>query len=141
MIRRPPRSTLFPYTTLFRSVLYGGINEFLELGEGHDFIELALDFALAHAEDGTGQKRVLVAGQLGMKTGADFEERADAAVNLRPTSGGAGDARQDFQNSGFASAVAADEAEDLAFADFERHILQGPEGLFLLSAQRSNPRP
>src|SRR2546425_6341188 len=23
MIRRPPRSTLFPYTTLFRSVFYG----------------------------------------------------------------------------------------------------------------------
>src|SRR2546422_6536842 len=26
MIRRPPRSTLFPYTTLFRSVLYGDNN-------------------------------------------------------------------------------------------------------------------
>src|SRR2546429_2573513 len=26
MIRRPPRSTLFPYTTLFRSVLDKGIN-------------------------------------------------------------------------------------------------------------------
>src|SRR5256885_6532239 len=25
MIRRPPRSTLFPYTTLFRSVLPGGV--------------------------------------------------------------------------------------------------------------------
>src|SRR5258708_24275271 len=24
MIRRPPRSTLFPYTTLFRSFLFGG---------------------------------------------------------------------------------------------------------------------
>src|SRR2546421_1138074 len=24
MIRRPPRSTLFPYTTLFRSVMIGG---------------------------------------------------------------------------------------------------------------------
>src|SRR3712207_7546954 len=24
MIRRPPRSTLFPYTTLFRSVQFGG---------------------------------------------------------------------------------------------------------------------
>src|SRR3712207_6947951 len=24
MIRRPPRSTLFPYTTLFRSLLYAG---------------------------------------------------------------------------------------------------------------------
>src|SRR2546430_3811236 len=31
MIRRPPRSTLFPYTTLFRSgpVLELGVNEFL----------------------------------------------------------------------------------------------------------------
>src|SRR2546430_8939570 len=25
MIRRPPRSTLFPYTTLFRSKTYGGM--------------------------------------------------------------------------------------------------------------------
>src|SRR3712207_7534121 len=25
MIRRPPRSTLFPYTTLFRSMVVGGI--------------------------------------------------------------------------------------------------------------------
>src|SRR5260221_10929750 len=30
MIRRPPRSTLFPYTTLFRSV---SIRYFLEVGE------------------------------------------------------------------------------------------------------------
>src|ERR1035438_10694468 len=28
MIRRPPRSTLFPYTTLFRSVTKGGSQEF-----------------------------------------------------------------------------------------------------------------
>src|SRR5690348_17584083 len=25
MIRRPPRSTLFPYTTLFRSVIHAGV--------------------------------------------------------------------------------------------------------------------
>src|SRR3712207_9585164 len=30
MIRRPPRSTLFPYTTLFRSLLVGSCND----GEG-----------------------------------------------------------------------------------------------------------
>src|SRR2546430_11917701 len=29
MIRRPPRSTLFPYTTLFRSVLAGGADPFV----------------------------------------------------------------------------------------------------------------
>src|SRR3712207_7053901 len=27
MIRRPPRSTLFPYTTLFRSLVRGGFTE------------------------------------------------------------------------------------------------------------------
>src|SRR3712207_7959661 len=31
MIRRPPRSTLFPYTTLFRSV--GEVRDFRPLGE------------------------------------------------------------------------------------------------------------
>src|SRR5258708_23538203 len=39
MIRRPPRSTLFPYTTLFRSfqvvaeVAFGGIDAALEIAE------------------------------------------------------------------------------------------------------------
>src|SRR2546427_12314216 len=39
MIRRPPRSTLFPYTTLFRSVQAGGTLIFP-------------DFALRHRADG-----------------------------------------------------------------------------------------
>src|SRR2546421_6662298 len=30
MIRRPPRSTLFPYTTLFRSIRARSYNEFVE---------------------------------------------------------------------------------------------------------------
>src|SRR2546422_5414018 len=41
MIRRPPRSTLFPYTTLFRS---------RDLGEGVRF-QLAVQSALADAQD------------------------------------------------------------------------------------------
>src|SRR3989441_10416314 len=42
MIRRPPRSTLFPYTTLFRSDLAGkiGFEYVLEHGE-HGFVEHA----------------------------------------------------------------------------------------------------
>src|SRR5256885_11991127 len=32
MIRRPPRSTLFPYTTLFRSVGFIALEDMLELG-------------------------------------------------------------------------------------------------------------
>src|SRR5256885_7387809 len=33
MIRRPPRSTLFPYTTLFRSILNGRSGLIIEEGE------------------------------------------------------------------------------------------------------------
>src|SRR5438874_4017767 len=32
MIRRPPRSTLFPYTTLFRSILFGGVHHLRRFG-------------------------------------------------------------------------------------------------------------
>src|SRR5260221_10423701 len=53
MIRRPPRSTLFPYTTLFRSVLLdpittGDTKNFIRIGRGRDAgcaAELALRFA------------------------------------------------------------------------------------------------
>src|SRR2546427_8527902 len=31
MIRRPPRSTLFPYTTLFRSSLYPNLRGFVDM--------------------------------------------------------------------------------------------------------------
>src|SRR2546430_3103878 len=38
MIRRPPRSTLFPYTTLFRSFYLGG-NNYVEFALAADLIE------------------------------------------------------------------------------------------------------
>src|SRR3712207_7554394 len=50
MIRRPPRSTLFPYTTLFRS---------LHLLDGEDRVHLAVDHAeLQRAVDlAVGERR------------------------------------------------------------------------------------
>src|SRR5256885_2915062 len=39
MIRRPPRSTLFPYTTLFRSV---GTGEQIQAGDGERRLDLRL---------------------------------------------------------------------------------------------------
>src|SRR3712207_7833552 len=36
MIRRPPRSTLFPYTTLFRSLDRGGAEQLLVAAIGED---------------------------------------------------------------------------------------------------------
>src|SRR5258707_7236708 len=41
MIRRPPRSTLFPYTTLFRSVSTGSILNWFKRNFAGDLIEKA----------------------------------------------------------------------------------------------------
>src|SRR3989442_6180297 len=44
MIRRPPRSTLFPYTTLFRSYYLYARN----LVDGHNFSDIEATRRLAH---------------------------------------------------------------------------------------------
>src|SRR5205807_8545990 len=44
MIRRPPRSTLFPYTTLFRSLLRHGSDKTLQVGYANHFYRSAHKF-------------------------------------------------------------------------------------------------
>src|SRR2546426_4847038 len=53
MIRRPPRSTLFPYTTLFRSVALERSGLYDELGEEnvHGNIDDALNRARERSEE------------------------------------------------------------------------------------------
>src|SRR2546422_10756688 len=55
MIRRPPRSTLFPYTTLFRSTVGVAVVEVLDLLDG---VHLdVLERAALGAEDGAHLER------------------------------------------------------------------------------------
>ena len=100
-------------------VLDGSVNEFFKLGEGDDFVEFAVDFALAHAEDSAGEEGVFAAGELAVEAGADFEEATNASMNLRPSGGRFCNAREDFQEGSLAGAITADETEDFAFADLE----------------------
>ena len=46
--------------------------------------KLACDLAAPHPEDRAVQVDVLAAGQLGVEAGADLEQAADAAADLRP---------------------------------------------------------
>src|SRR2546429_2986974 len=52
MIRRPPRSTLFPYTTLFRSGLLEGPAVFVQ---PHARAAVAFDLALHRSEEHTSE--------------------------------------------------------------------------------------
>src|SRR2546429_9878991 len=58
MIRRPPRSTLFPYTTLFRS-LHAGAAVVAELGNGREKITARIKALDALQERGIDGDRVL----------------------------------------------------------------------------------
>ena len=83
--------------------------------------------ARAHAEDRAVQKNVLAAGQLGMKSGADLEQRADAAEQFALACRRPRDARQDLQQRALAGAVAADDADHFAAADLEIDAVERPD--------------
>src|SRR5258708_27959162 len=55
MIRRPPRSTLFPYTTLFRSQAAAKENQFAEATS----LMSAVDSVLRRAGDGAALKPIV----------------------------------------------------------------------------------
>ena len=69
--------------------LHGRVEEFLDLGERDDLVELAFDLPAAHAEDRAVEENVLAAGQLRVKAGADFQQARDPALEMstRPSVG------------------------------------------------------
>src|SRR3712207_8609301 len=60
MIRRPPRSTLFPYTTLFRSTVYLKNHGLVALGQSASGVEQVTTMAAKHARIMSG---VLAVGE------------------------------------------------------------------------------
>ena len=65
MIRRPPRSTLFPYTTLFRSVFHSPRSGILKVKKESNM--LTLDFPVDKVEKIQPIKELSVALQISMK--------------------------------------------------------------------------
>src|SRR2546430_16793455 len=77
MIRRPPRSTLFPYTTLFRSVL--------QARERHDRPLEPLRHVDSHQGDPRRVSRPLIGGGHERRLGeVPFDERRSPSPSLRP---------------------------------------------------------
>src|SRR2546430_10911800 len=77
MIRRPPRSTLFPYTTLFRSFA----EEKLAEGSGVLRADQSLDLELV-AEDGRRAKDHLVEANLRLVRSEEHTSELQSQSNL-----------------------------------------------------------
>src|SRR3989449_11033188 len=92
MIRRPPRSTLFPYTTLFRSVeidhcevlVLGNAPSASALVIGHDVMEDAIDAAAVRRALGSaGWRPDAAAGSAGSAVGVFAKAEASPSGRLR----------------------------------------------------------
>src|SRR5258708_9332246 len=88
MIRRPPRSTLFPYTTLFRSTRTGEV-EVLDIGAKRVGVERRIDRVraftgiLTHHIAGIVDDVGVVAGPADHRVGSRAEVKRIAALGTR----------------------------------------------------------
>src|SRR5256885_3343204 len=87
MIRRPPRSTLFPYTTLFRSVLdhaarAGLAAELLVEGQLHAFLAMVFHIGEAHDVGGRFAFRVLALVFLALVRSEEHTSELQSPCNL-----------------------------------------------------------
>src|SRR5256884_2931349 len=88
MIRRPPRSTLFPYTTLFRSTIIPrgralGVTQFLPEQDRYSFSKRRLESAITTLFGGRIAEE-LIFGPESVTTGAanDIERATELARNM-----------------------------------------------------------
>ena len=96
-----------PHVHAARVALDRRVDEPLDLGERDDLVELAPDLVSAHPQNSAVEIDVLAAGELGVKAGADLEQRPHAAVDVRVPGRRLGDSGEDLQQRGLARAVAA----------------------------------
>src|SRR3712207_7479384 len=80
MIRRPPRSTLFPYTTLFRSPGVGSLLLEVRVAAADDLQRLRVDEVVARRRARGGAVR-----RTGRRAGADVAGRARIQEDRKST--------------------------------------------------------
>src|SRR5687768_14328066 len=105
------------------------IDEFVNFSKGHNFIKFPLNLRLPHTKNGSIQVNVLTSGELRVKAGTHLQQRAHPAIDVRVPVGWISDARQNLEECALASAIAADDADDLTGFDLKGNIFDRPDGL------------
>ncbi len=116
-----------PHIHSARVPLDRGVEKPFDFGEGDDLIEFSFDLRALHPEDCAVEENIFASGKLRMKTRPDFEERADAAVNINTAGGWLSDSIENFQQRAFSGAVAPDDSEHFASLHIKGNILERPK--------------
>jgi|SRR5665213_2870249 len=111
--------------------LDGRVDEVLDFGELNDLIELPSDIDAFHAHDGTLQKHVLPASQVGVETCGDFDKHTHAAVDFPYPAIGTEDLGEELEDRRLASTIGPHYSESLTHTNVERNVTDSPE--FLLA--------
>src|SRR4051812_14518131 len=103
---------------------HGQVDELLELRERHDLVHHLAHPRARQTVDRSVQVDVLAAGEVGMETRAELQERRDSAAGLHVPRGRSDDPGHDPQEGRLAGAVASDETDRLTRLDRHRDISQ-----------------
>src|SRR6266480_2318746 len=136
MIRRPPRSTLFPYTTLFRSALLAA-----DAGQPEDRAQDAALQARVHPDEHVLERRHLWEEADVLERAADTELRDRVwrlvgdvdAVEDDHARRRAVEAGEHVEEGRLAGPVRADQADDRALRDREVEVVDGEQAAELLA--------
>ena len=112
-----------------RIVLHRRVDERTHLGKIDDLVKTRGYFGTAHSQEGTVEKDVVPAAEIGMEAGADLKQSADSPAHLGLSFCWLGDARENFQQRALASPIGADDSEGSPFRHAERNVAKGPERL------------
>src|SRR5687768_247588 len=100
------------------------VDELADGGEALDLGQTAADFRDGQSDHRAEHLDVLAAGEFGVKTGAELQQRRDASSHGDPSARLPDDPRDDLQERALPGTVDADEPECFAALDPHRHAAQ-----------------
>src|SRR5215510_5599692 len=107
------------------------IQELVNFGEGHDFVELFSDLRPGHSENRAVEIDVFPSGQFRMKSGSDLKQARHAPTNARLALSRVCNTAKNFQQSRLTSPIATDDSHHLAPIDLEGNVFQRPKILVI----------
>src|SRR5206468_8278582 len=109
------------------------VQEFFDLGESDDFVELPADLGARHSEDRTVQENIFTTCELWMETCADLQQTRHSATNADAALRWLCDPTQNFQESGLTTTVATNDAHHFTLSNSKINAAKCPNVLNALT--------